>query len=221
MVSFSKAKAVAPAEKKTKASKRDVVSIKGLETYAAIDAAIKALSSLKELHGQQIDQSVISHFVTVGAKRASRPENFTGTDNEATASCEMRKRSIRSPLSSFDLAILADHKIPVETHEVGVETFIINPAYAGDEALLGKVEKALNKVPGIPEDFIMQQNSVKTSVVSDETVKAVFATGDAKKIEILLPLVTSIALKPTMSDMKKVASIVSDMLKDSEDDNNN
>ncbi len=211
MVSFANVKTIAKPAKTGKAAK-NTVNIDGLLSYAALNNAIDTLETLKKTFRGEIDTQMLSEFVTVGVSTGSKPDSFEGIDGDATASCEIRKRSVRSVLSPTDIAILKDHKIPIEETKSETETLIFNPAYLSDAKLMAKIEAALNKVVGLPDDIIMKQEGVTTYTVSDATVNAVFATKDKAKLELLVPIVTTLALKPKLDNDTVVADTIRTLL---------
>jgi len=211
MVKFAEAKAIEKPAKKAKAVK---VSHKlaGLEQFSAIKNAMDTLEALAKTVEQDVKGQMLTLFVAAGSSSGLKPENFEGTEGAATASCELRKRSVKSALSPEDKALLVDYNIPVEETKSEVETFIFNPAYINNQAMMAKIEKALNKVAGLPEDLIMKQVGTTTYTVSDETVDAVFAIKDKEKLEKLVPIVTTLAIKPKLDNDKIVAETVRTLL---------
>ena len=94
-----------------------------------------------------------------------------------------------------------------------METFIINPAYITDEKLMNRVGMTLAKIPGMPADFIQKQEARTTTVVSEETLSAVFAKPTDKVAE-LLRIVGVIACKPTLNgtDLSEVMELIRDLV---------
>ena len=211
MVNFANAKTVSKPAKKEKPTKVKH-ELKGLLQLAAIKNAIDTLTTLKSTYDQDVKKQMLTHFIASGSASGLKPENFDGSEGVASASCELRKRSTASVLSAEDKTLLEDYKIPVEETKSEIETFIFNPAYLNDAALMKKVEAALNKIKDIPEDFIMKQEGVTTYTVSDATVDAVFALKDKAKLERLAPIVTTLAIKPKLDDDKIVAETVRTLL---------
>jgi hypothetical protein len=212
MVKFADAKVVAAkAPKKEKATKPHH-ELTGLLKFAAIKNAIESLETLKTTFEQQVKGQMLKHFINSGAETGTKPANFEGSDGLATASCELRKRSVKSILSLEDKTLLTDYNIPVEEVKSDIETYIINPAYLADTKLMSKVEAALNKIVGMPIDFIMKQEAVTTYTVSDATVDAVFALKDKAKLEKLAPIVTTLAIKSKLDNDNIVAETVRTLL---------
>jgi hypothetical protein len=210
---FAKAQAAAPAAKKTKKDDKVVVTIAGLEELAAIDAAMKSLKAIRETLESDVKTAMKDQFVNTGIKAGKRPENFKGNEGIASASCELRARASNSPLSADEVALLAKYEIPTQTVDTVTETFIINPKYLNDSALLEKVGNAIGKIKDVPEDFIQKQNAVSKTIVAEGALDVLFAKNDANLVSTLLGTVGVLALKPTIGDkVKEAMSLVSKLL---------
>lgn len=169
---FEAAKAVpVKASAKKKGSDKEVIVVQGLEDVAVLDALIKSLTSLKETLRGPVDEKLREEFVA-GA------ENFEAVEGQASASAELRKRPVSSPLVAEEVAMLEADGIVVGEVESIPERFIVNPAYASNEAMLKQVSAALAKVKGMPNDFIQFQAGQKTRVVTEETFDAVMGDGE-------------------------------------------
>ena len=80
------------------------------------------------------------------------------------------------------------------------ELYAINPKYAGDGDLLGKVSAALSDI--VPADFIVKQDEKSKQVVTDANVDEVFAAKSKltkDEFEALVRVVTTQALKPKLA----------------------
>jgi len=111
------------------------------------------------------------------------------------------------------VTLLIERGIPYDTVEARAETFVINPAYANDGALLGKIDKALKGVKGLPEDFILKQEGVTSHVVSDESILTMYAKEQARE---LVDTLCTLAVKPTLAnpDLKKALQLATALLND-------
>lgn len=188
---FSNAKSV----KKVSAKKteKERIAVSGLENYAVVDKVVKAFSALQKTLGEEVKEDMCDTFAGMGKQIKKRPENFTGFEGDhVTASCELRCRPSTSALTEEEVDLLSAANVPFG--EVP-ETYVINPAYSNDAALLAKVAKALESVKGLPEDFILKQDGKK--IATAESVEAVFAKGLA---ESLLPVVAVPAIKPVVGE---------------------
>jgi hypothetical protein len=205
-MSFFSAKFVVTATPKGKTkSKKKEVTIDGLEQLAEIDAMIKNLSALREDLDRTVKDKAREIFIDLG--QTTRPENFRGVDGDAEASIEFRKRSTRSVLTPAEVEAFEKLNIPVETIQDVSETYIINPAYAGDSALLEKIDNALKKVKNLPEDFILKQGGTSRKVVGDDTVTEVFSKG---LIRQFFDTIGVLAVKPKLdvTDISVIAKKV-------------
>lgn len=209
---FASAKKVtAPA---SKAKKEKVqIEIDGLLDLAAVDSLIKKLTAVKETLSADVKSQMSIEFIRMGSEKKDRPKNFEGSDKGlATASCQLRARSSASPLTETEVDLLNGAGLPVETIETTVEAFIINPAYTNDQVVLGKVERALKKIAGLPEDFIMKQDGVSKSIVGANAIEMLFETGDTKKIAAFLPYVSTLSVTPKLEEKANAFEIVRKML---------
>ena len=154
---FDKAKTAEPKPAKGKKSKGREVEVEGLNELASIKAVLAALEGMAKTTEAEIKAQMLQEFVKEGCAIGRRPENFKGVDVGATASCQIRKRSSRSVLSEGEIELLEEHGVEYETIDDVEDTFVINPAYAGDSDLLGKVSKKLEGIKGLPKDFIQHQ----------------------------------------------------------------
>jgi len=212
MVKFADAKVVSKTPAKKEKSVKPHHNLTGLLRFSAIKNAIDTLETLGKTFEQGVKSQMLNHFIETGSESGTKPANFEGTEAQASASCELRKRSSKSALSTEDKALLASYNIPVDEAKSDIETYIFNPKYLGDTELMKKVEAALNKVKDIPEDFIMKQEAVTTYTVSDATVDAVFALKDKAKLEKLAPIVTTLAIKTKLDDDNLVADTIRSLL---------
>lgn len=218
MVSFAKVASLAPAKSAAKAgATRKEIPIDGLEAYANIDAAIKALEGLKATFEPQVKGKAFAEFMTLAAANNTKPDSFTGVEGIATASMELRKRGTNSALKTEEHALMLKHGFAPTEEIITPELLAINPKYAADTKLLEKVEKALGKVTGLPEDFIVKQEQVSKMVVSEANVTEVFAARPklAKDdFEAIVKIVTTQAVKPKLAEtdftaiMAKIAELL-------------
>lgn len=192
---FAAASAIAPKPKSPKASLKPEVQVERLELYAAIAAATKSLVSMLETVGEQVKDTITAHFVEKGIQQGAQPLNFDGIDGRARASCQIKKRSSNSPLDATEVALLEKHGIPMETVTDVVETFIINPAHATNAELLERVSRALEKVPGLPADFIQKQVGTPKVIATTETLPAIFKL-KREALEEVIRTAGVIAIRP-------------------------
>jgi hypothetical protein len=206
---FAEAKKVPAKKAAAKKAEEPRVETAGLEVYAAIDALEKQLKALKATVRPELDALMIGHFVNNG------PENYKGEEGQATASLELRKRSSASALNDSEQELLADSNISTEVVEDRPETYIINPAYAGDAKLLKKVSDAISKVAGLPTDFLQFQESTKKTVVTETSMTEVFRLNDKTTIASLIPVVGTLAIKPkTTASVKELMTTIAALIEE-------
>jgi hypothetical protein len=180
----------APATTKGKAkAKTNSVPVEGLEMVASLKVVQEAVSALSEVFEGEVKVYMNETFVEQGASLHRRPENFHGEEGEADASLQMRKRMTTSKLGEDEVTALTDHGIPFATV---AGSFQINPKYVEDAALMKKINSALVKVAGIPDDFF--EAVPGKSVVTDETVDTLFQKSRTV-IAALLPMVTTLGIR--------------------------
>jgi hypothetical protein len=200
---FSTAKAL-EAKPSAKAKKDKLqINVPGLADLAKLDALIKAATAMKATMEVDIKTAGFASFMEMS--KGTRPTSFEGVDGVATASVELRKRGTNSALNDDEVAALATAGIVPFKQVVTNGLFAINPKYAEDATLLGRVEKALVKI--VPEDFIVQQQEVSKNVVSDEMLDAAFRDG---KSPAIIELLTTMALKPKLSDAYSMEQLMDD-----------
>ncbi len=197
MTLFANAKTVPVKAPKNKKPEVETLEVEGLEDLAAIDAVIKSLTAMKSAIGEGIKTGhMTTHFVEKGIEIKKRPANYRGTDGAASASLELRNRASNINLTEAEQELCEKHNIPTVTNEETTETFIFNPIYLTNGELMGKIEAALKKVKGLPEDIIMRQPGV-TTVSLDRDALDVLFTKEEAIVRDLLPVLGVLAIKPT------------------------
>lgn len=170
------------------------VPVANLQKMAEIKTLMQSLEgAYKSLEGE-VKAAGFDAFLAL--ETTTRPESFRGTDGMASASIEMRKRGTNSALNEDEVKVLEALGITPFKQVIMTEMFGINPAYASDAKLMARVEAALTKIAGLPEDFIVKQEEVAKLVVTEEMMNAAFAKRDRAAIEI----VTTMATKPKLND---------------------
>jgi len=161
-------------KKASKSDNKEKIEIKGLEDYAMVVSLQKNLEALKETLEGDVKTQMKEIFTRQNNKR---PENFRGIEGEASASCELRKRSIRSPLKEEEVEELKKDNIPLGREVAIPRRFIFNPEYADNLELLQKMSDALRGVKGLPDNIILLQEEQSSYVVTDETLDKVCESG--------------------------------------------
>lgn len=212
---FKKTDAPAKTEVKKPGKQKDQIAVKNLQKLAVLDALIKQATALVATIKSDVTEQGFDEFTKL-AGSSTRPKSFEGVDGLATASIEARKRSSASVLTDEEVEELREAGLEPEVKVVTPFVFHINPAYANDEALLAKVEKAIEKI--VPEDFIQQQHEVKKYVVSDEMLDEAF-TKDLG--EDVLRMLVTMAVKPRLTekyDMKNLLVDAFEIMRASKED---
>jgi len=217
MAFLSKDRTIAqPAPRRAKPSSDDMVPIKGLAEFGATDAVVKALKTLHETLCNGLKEATLERFINAGISKGGRPANFKAIEGKATASIQLKNLS--SALTVDAQEILNRHGIPLLVTDEIAETFVINPKYAEDAVLFGKLEKALAKI-GAPEDLFLHQSKKKVCAKGDETLDAIFklrkldGKPDRATIETLLPLVATQAIKvDTTESLEACLDVVDELL---------
>lgn len=210
MAMFNKAKTIAPAPKKasSKAAKAEI-EIAGIEHLAMIDALQKTLETVRATLEQDVKAAAAERFVAHIQETGQRPDNFTGIEGGATASLQFRRRSSAYALNEEAVTLLRDAGIEPEKEVVTPQLFAINPAYAGDEALLAKVEKALVKI--VPDDFIVVQEEKSKLIATETTLNtAISKRAPAAVIQSLTSVSCGLKLKST--DMSAILDFVAGLI---------
>lgn len=198
---FDTAKPV-QAAKKPKSKFRDEFPVAGVEHLAMIDALQKTLETLRGTIEAEVKAVAFERFTAHIAETGQRPESFRATDGGAAATMTLSRIRKTTALTEPVVEMLREHGVEPEKEVVTPELYAINPAYAGDKALLGKVEKALKKI--VPDDFIVLQEEVSKFVSTEET----FALALSKRIPAeVLKQITYVSASPKLQETN-LASIL-------------
>lgn len=208
---FKNAKQIAAkptaAAKKTKQE----IALAGVQSLAELKAMIASLEAAAKTIEGEVKEAGFGEFLAMETQ--VRPESFKGVDGQASCSVEMRKRGTNSALNADEVAVLEELGLTPFKQVITTEMFGINPAYAGDEKLMDRVSKALEKVAGLPADFIVQQAEVSKLVVDDNLLDEAFKLTEGR--EEALRIVTTMALKPKLNadyDMNNLSAAVASYL---------
>jgi hypothetical protein len=206
---FDKPKTVeAPAKKAAKSTKAEV-EIKGIEHLAMIDALQKTLETLRGTIEGEVKSAALTRFMEHIAATGQRPESFKGIEGGATATLGLSRKASTTAISDAHAALLRENGLEPVKLVVTPELFAINPAYAGDKALLAKVEKALAKI--VPDDFIMLQEEKSKLVVTEETLN----TAISRKVGVeVIQTMTSLSCSPKLlkTDMGAILKFVTELI---------
>lgn len=191
MSRFATAKADAGTVTTTKSKpKANQITIDGLEDLSIVNAVIKQLETLQTTLKTEVNDQMLDVFVREGLAINKKPANFPGVEGQGEGSMQLRKRTSRSSLSASDVELLEELGISYE--ESPDSMFFINKKYAEDDKLLDKVSKALDKVPGIPTDFI--EATATKYVTTEDSIDELFKLNKkAPKTREALQVVATLA----------------------------
>lgn len=210
MTMFNKAKTIAPAPKaKLGKPAKAEVEIAGIEHLAMIDTLQKTLETVRSTLESEIKSVAAERFVAHIAATGQKPDNFTGIEGNGFASLQFRRKSSAYALSDEAVALLRENGIEPHKEVTTPALFAINPAYASDQDLLAKVEKALTKI--VPEDFIVAQEEQSKLVATEDTLNAAISKRcDASVISSLTTI--SCGLKLRKTDMASILQFVEGLI---------
>ncbi len=176
----------------------DMVPTSGLQLYAAL----QALKTNVEAQIAVVEVGLKDAILDRAAK-LKNTDSWKATEKGSTGSMQLRTRSTRSTLSDEEQQLFDDNEIPYAPQ---VETWTINPEYAGDEDLLAKIEAALDVI--VPDGFFQKQ-IVSKPVATDESIKTIMGKGDNLR-RALLKTATTPAIRSTFlgKDPLEVAGAV-------------
>ena len=160
---------------------------------------------------------MIETFVKSTLAAKTRPDNFKGTDQNSEASCELRKRSSKSPLSVTEIAILTQHGVTSETlvlNPAREERFSINPEIVGNAKLAGKVSDALSKIPELQKMDILLREPAReeesVQIVSEQSFLDAAKLTSADSLKQVYEIIAVPSVKPKMltDDLQTVLTII-------------
>lgn len=205
---------------------KQVETLAGVEEVAALEACMKAIKGLLDLKKDELKSRATDRLIDLGTARKSKPDALSLVEGAGTATAAITKRSVVSPLSQDELDLVAqmvgaaDHDaagtvvaVPgfTEVMEKQPAMLAVNPVYASDEALLKKIDKALAKTPGIPEDFILAIEAETKAVVSDTATTEVFRL-DPEVAAQVFPLIAGVSIRAVHKDLSAAWNTVRPML---------
>lgn len=191
----------APA-KASRAKKSDKVTfeIDGLEELARVTRVRKALEALEKTMAEEVKNQMADRFVEIGMEKGARPENFTGVEGVATASCELRIRASSSPVNGDEAAILKDFDIGVEEIEEQQEHYYFDNTVLADPVKRAKIEKALSKA-GLTDNIILKQEARVRYIVPSDALDKIFSKiKESSFVKRLVGICGVLAIKPKISE---------------------
>jgi hypothetical protein len=179
----------------SKLNSHEMALIDDYKTIREFEAVAKAGRLLIE---DELKAAGSLMMVDFGVSQGKRPDNFIGTEGTSGATFVFSKRSTRSVLNEEEIALFAEHNIPVDVIEAP-DTFSIPAKYIDDPEWRAKIEKAINTIADCPVDIIVQTKGTKTTTVSEASVDAIFAVRNPDIAAKFLPLVTMLGIKMAKS----------------------
>jgi hypothetical protein len=203
----------AVATTKGKVAAKVTETIEGLEEVCALQACLKAIEGLLEVKKEALKELATERLLERGLARHAKPDSLSLAEGAASANAFVVKRSTRSPITAEEVEVLESLGAAdlVEVIDEQPEMLAVNPAYAHDEALLKRIDKALSGVKGIPADFVVQVPAVSKTVVTDAATDAVFKL-PAEVAASVFAIVAGVNLRATHGDMSAAWDIVRPMI---------
>lgn len=210
---FNKNITVAPkATKKVAKDDNATVTIEGVEHFSALKALGKAIEGATKTLEGDIKGEALQTFIERGCDAKKRPDNLKTKEGKAQASVQLKVLSDRSYISEENAARLQEAGVRLDIKDEVVETFVLNPEYANNAALMAKIEKALATIKDLPEDLFLHQ-SQKKIVATEDSLNDIFAKCKIAQAKELLPLVSTLAIRPsTTATIRECFEVTADIL---------
>ena len=216
---FAGAKTVENQEVEKKGKKEaPKVRIGDMDTLSAVNALIDTLGAYKKtVLDTSIKDEMQKYFVGTTIKEGQRPVNFKGIGDFSEASCEMKKRSSSSSLSSTEEAILVKYGISFEEVVVSPaieERFFFNPDILKNAKLMKTISSKLQEIPELNNiDVIMRQPAKEAEtakIVTDQSFVDAAKITDPSVLTQVYSIISSLAIKTkmTVSDMSTVLKLI-------------
>ena len=166
---------VIEAKKPSKKTDAKEIVTKGILKLAAYDVVMDTLKVERADLETDIKGTAKALAIEVGCATKVRPDNYTGTEDKASASIEVRKRSSNSKLSDEEITNCKEWGIETQVVEDTVEAFVINPeADAKHMAALEKLIGDAIKAGKLPSTIILKQEGVKRTLLADNALDTLF-----------------------------------------------
>lgn len=208
-MAFANAGKIAAAPKAAAKKAKQTTEVRGVEELAMVSALAKNLEAIAATLSADVKAQALARFMEHIKEKGTKPESFRGTEGNASASLEFRKKAANHPLSPEQVEILRAHSIEPERVDDIPELYAINPKYAGNPELMDKAEQLLRGA--LPDDFIVLQEARSKFIVSDATLAAACAGKlDAEVIQC----VATLAVKPKLDivNMPRILEFVSGLM---------
>lgn len=174
-------------------------------------AAIKGIKEhLDKIYNDYYEETktvVTDEFIDTTIELKARPDNFKGVGDFSEASCELRKRSSKSPLTDEQIETLDDYNVTYE--EVAIteaipETYFFNPKIILNDKLAKKVSDALTSIPELKKMNIIFHQEAREAEIKNIVTEKSFE--DASKIvnknalRLIYDIISTVAISPKISE---------------------
>lgn len=174
---------------KKKGKRRDEVEIEGLKKVAALKMVADSIKNEADLRAEQVKAQVVEHYVDLMVESGRKPDSFVGVEDNASASCEIRKRGSNLSISEETAQKLVAVGVSVEKKVKVEQRLVLNPNLGNDE--LVKIKKVLDSNAETKNmQIVMVQPEEFTYVTTDTTLDELAAL---RKRELIAELVEAVA----------------------------
>jgi hypothetical protein len=164
----------------------------GLETIAAIDTFIDALTVLRDRYLSDAAPAILGKFWDEVQETGAAPAKTKKVkEGRSVAVASLKRKTSSQPLKTSDIKALTEARIVLNPPQGS--TLAINKKYLTDALVLKHLAELLDKTgkkSGVPLDFIEPADQKVT--VTDDMVFDVLAIRDFQKVVALLPVIGSI-----------------------------
>jgi hypothetical protein len=187
---FGTAASTGSAKKKTKSksNRMEVEMDEGFESFVALILVEKALDGVKKQLEGSFKESAYETFIKEVNDNGKKPDSIVGVEGDATAMFQFKKRG-----AGFTEEVanqLEENGISFEKEEKVPERFIINPDVLEDQAKLGKLAQAIEKL-NLGFDVIQKQEPTFKFNIDDTTIAQL---SKLKKPELQAELIKAVSL---------------------------
>lgn len=180
-------------DSKKKGKQRDEVEIEGLKKVAALKLVADQIKNEADMRAEEVKAKAIEHYVDLMVETGRKPESFVGVEDNASASCEIRKRGSNLSISEETAQKLVASGVSVEKKIKVEQRLVINPNLGNDE--LVKIKKVLDSNAETKNmQIVMVQPEEFTYVTTENTIDELASTRQRELIAELVEAVASFAV---------------------------
>ena len=197
-------KAEAKKKKTSKKSTRKTVDLpKPFEILVADGVLKNAMRNLKaKTKYAAIKKLIFDVYLQYFTKHGNVAPSMVGQHGDATALFTLRRMTT---ISEDTASILKKNKIPFDMEDMPMDGYVLNPRIMFDQDLLGKLAIALQEVKELKQfqDLLfIEQESLTTYTVNDQTYKKASKIKDLKKRKEVLEALTNLSMSQPALDGK-------------------